>query len=44
MRIPVLVEHVPGNGFRAQGGEPLAISAEGTTRAESNCAIEKSDC
>jgi 3',5'-cyclic AMP phosphodiesterase CpdA len=34
MRIPVLVEHVPGNGFRAQGGEPLAITAEGTTRAE----------
>jgi len=34
MRIPVLIERVPGNGFRAKGGEPLAISAEGTTRAE----------
>jgi hypothetical protein len=34
MRIPVLIESVPGNGFRAKGGEPLAISAEGTTRVE----------
>ncbi len=34
MRIPVLIERVPGNGFRAQGGEPFAFSTEGTTRAE----------
>jgi hypothetical protein len=34
MRIPVLIESVPGNGFRARGGEPLALSAEGTTRDE----------
>ncbi len=34
MRIPVLIESVPGNGFRARGGEPLAVSAEGTTRDE----------
>jgi hypothetical protein len=34
MRIPVLGEQVAGNGYRAQGGEPLALSAEGTTRAE----------
>jgi hypothetical protein len=34
MRIPVLIERVPGNGFRAKGGEPLPISAEGTTRGE----------
>jgi hypothetical protein len=33
-RIPLLVEQVPGNGFRAYGGEPLALSAEGTTRVE----------
>ena len=38
MRIPVLVERVAGNGFRASGGEPLAFTAEGTTRAE---AIER---
>src|SRR5271157_5010617 len=34
MRIPVLIERAPWNGFRATGGEPFAISAEGTTRAE----------
>ncbi len=34
MRIAVLIESVPGNGFRARGGEPLALSAEGTTRDE----------
>jgi hypothetical protein len=34
MRIPVLIERVAGNGFRAHGGEPLSLSAEGTTRAE----------
>ena len=34
MRIPVLIESVPGNGYRASGGEPLALSAEGTTRDE----------
>jgi hypothetical protein len=34
MEIPVLIEPIPGNGFRARGGEPLALSAEGTTRDE----------
>ena len=34
MKIAVLIEPVPGNGFRAKGGEPLAMSAEGATRAE----------
>jgi hypothetical protein len=34
MRIPVLVESDSGNGFRARGGEPLTLSAEGTTRDE----------
>jgi hypothetical protein len=32
MRIPVLMESVSGNGFRARGRAPLALSAEGTTR------------
>ena len=32
MKIAVLIEPVPGNGFRAKGGEPLAMSAEGATR------------
>jgi len=34
MQIPVLIESVSGNGFRATGGVPLALSAEGTTRDE----------
>ncbi len=34
MHIPVLIEPVEGNGFRARGGEPLALSAEGATEEE----------
>ena len=34
MQIPVLIEPVAGNGFRARTGEPLACTAEGPTRAE----------
>jgi predicted RNase H-like HicB family nuclease len=34
MRIPVLVEPVGNNGFRAKAGEPLPISAEGATPEE----------
>ena len=33
MKIAVLIEPVPGNGFRAKGGEPFAMSAEGATCA-----------
>src|SRR5271155_3277318 len=34
MQIPVLIEEVSGNGYRASGGEPLKLAAEGATRAE----------
>jgi predicted RNase H-like HicB family nuclease len=34
MHIPVLVERVKGNGYRARGKEPFAISARGATREE----------
>jgi hypothetical protein len=34
MQIPVLIEQVSGNGYRASGGEPLKLSAEGATREE----------
>ncbi|MBI3407911.1 MAG: type II toxin-antitoxin system HicB family antitoxin [Planctomycetes bacterium] len=34
MQIPVLVERVKGNGYRARGSEPFAISARGATRKE----------
>src|SRR5438128_7255428 len=34
MHIPVLVEPVANNGFRAKAGEPLPLSAEGATPDE----------
>jgi len=34
MQIPVLVEPVANNGFRAKAGEPLPVSAEGATPEE----------
>src|SRR5438094_6762155 len=38
MQIPVLVERLRGNGFRARGREPFVLSARGATRKE---ALEK---
>jgi hypothetical protein len=32
MQFPVLVEPIPGEGYRATGGEPFALVAEGATR------------
>jgi predicted RNase H-like HicB family nuclease len=34
VEIPVLIEPVAGNGYRAKSGEPLALTAEGATRDE----------
>src|SRR5436309_478721 len=34
VEIPVLIEPVAGNGYRAKSGEPLPLSAEGATRDE----------
>jgi len=34
MQIPILVERVKGNGYRARGKDPFAISARGATREE----------
>ena len=34
MQIPVLLERVKGNGYRARGTEPFAVSAKGATREE----------
>ncbi|CAN5841588.1 hypothetical protein BH23PLA1_BH23PLA1_30840 [soil metagenome] len=34
MNIPVLIEPVPGPGYRASGGPPFDLSAEGTTKDE----------
>jgi hypothetical protein len=32
MQISVLIEPVPGQGYRARGGKPLALTAEAATR------------
>jgi hypothetical protein len=34
MQIPILIEPVAGNGYRARGGEPLPLTAEGASREE----------
>jgi hypothetical protein len=34
MQMPVLIEAITGNGYRAKSGEPLPLSAEGATRDE----------
>jgi predicted RNase H-like HicB family nuclease len=34
MHIPVLIQPVAGNGYRATGGQPFGFSAEGATRDE----------
>ncbi len=34
MEIAVLIEPIPGKGFRARGGEPFALVAEGPTKEE----------
>lgn len=34
MQIPILIERVAGNGYRARGAEPLGLCGEGATRDE----------
>lgn len=34
MEIPVLIEQVAGNGYRAKTGGPLELTAEGATREQ----------
>jgi predicted RNase H-like HicB family nuclease len=34
MQIPVLIERIARNGYRAKSMEPLAVSARGATREE----------
>jgi hypothetical protein len=40
MQIPILVEPVSNNGYRATCGPPLAVSAEGATREEAVVKLE----
>jgi hypothetical protein len=41
MQIPVLVEPIDGNGYRARGGEPLPLTAEGPTREAALAKLKK---
>jgi predicted RNase H-like HicB family nuclease len=34
MQISVLIEQIAGNGYRARGGEPLALTADGASQDE----------
>jgi predicted RNase H-like HicB family nuclease len=34
MQIPILIEPIAGNGYRARGGEPLALTADGASQEE----------
>jgi predicted RNase H-like HicB family nuclease len=34
MEIPVLIEAIPGKGYRASTGQPLSLTEEGATREE----------
>ena len=34
MQIPVLIEKISGNGYRATSGEPLPLQVEGVTRED----------
>lgn len=34
MQIPVLIERVPGNGYRASGAVPFTFTVEGSNRTE----------
>jgi hypothetical protein len=41
MQIPVLIERVAGNGYRARGGEPLPFESQGATREEALAKLQK---
>jgi len=34
MQIPIVVERVKGNGYRARSGEPVPVSSRGQTRED----------
>ena len=42
MQIQVLVEPIPGQGYRAIGGEPFALVAEGATRDDARQNLRRS--
>jgi hypothetical protein len=42
MQIPVLIEPIDGNGYRASGGAPLAVVVEAPTREEALAKLQAS--
>jgi hypothetical protein len=41
MQIPVLIEPVEGNGYRARGGEPIPLVVEAPTREEALAKLQE---
>ncbi len=41
MQIPVLIEPIAGNGYRARGGEPLPLVVEAPTREEALAKLQE---
>jgi hypothetical protein len=44
MQIPVLVERVKGNGYRARSSEPFALTVKGATREEALAKLREKIC
>jgi predicted RNase H-like HicB family nuclease len=41
MEIPILIENLDGNGYRARAGEPFSLSAEGATTEEARVRLKQ---
>jgi hypothetical protein len=41
VQIPILIEKVVDNGYRARGGEPLALSADGASQEEAQANLKE---
>ena len=41
MQIPILIERIAGNGYRARSSEPFAVTAKGATREEALARIRE---
>ena len=41
MQVPVLIEQVENNGYRASSGAPLTLSADGATEKEALAKLEQ---
>ncbi len=41
MQLPILIESIEGGRFRARAGEPLALTAEGSSREAATAQLER---